>query len=175
MNKERLIALSLIVLAAAASRLLPHPENVTPVAALALFAGAQFERKWLAFAVPLAAVFLSDIVIGFYSQMWVTYAAFAVITTLGFTLQNHMGILRVAGTALAGSVLFFLITNCALIMHGELYPATWEGMMASYTAALPFFRNTLLGDLFYAALLFGGFALAERRYARLRLAQPAAA
>lgn len=173
MNKERLITLSLIILAASASRLLPHPVNVTPIAALALFAGAQFERKWLAFAVPLLALFLSDIVIGFYSQMWVTYAAFAAVALIGFRLRGHVRPLPVIGATLAGSVAFFLISNCALVMHGELYPATWEGMMASYAAALPFFRHTLLGDLFYAALLFGGFALAERKYAWLRLPQTA--
>ncbi len=173
MNRERLITLSLIILAAAVSRILPHPVNVTPIAALALFAGAQFERRWLAFAVPMLAMFLSDAVIGFYSQMWVTYVAFAVIVCLGFALRGRISPLPVVGTVLAGSVLFFLISNCALVMHGELYPANFEGMMASYTAALPFFRNTLLGDMFYAALLFGGFALAERKYSWLRLPQAA--
>lgn len=168
MNKERLIALTLIILTAAASRLLPHPPNVAPIAAIALFAGAQFERKWLAFAVPLLALVISDMVIGFYDQVAVTYLAFAVIVCLGFALRGHQRFLPIAGATLAGSVLFFLTTNCALWIHNDLYPKTLEGVMQGYTAALPFFRNTLLGDAFYSALLFGGFALAERRMAWLK-------
>lgn len=168
MNKERLIALFMIILAAAAARLLPHPANVTPVAALALFSGAQFERKWLAFAVPFAALLLSDAVLGFYDQMWVTYLGFAAVTALGLLLHGNVKPLPVAAATLSGSVLFFLITNCALLHYG-LYPQTWDGMMTGYTMALPFFRNTLLGDAFYVALLFGGFALAERRFDWLRV------
>jgi hypothetical protein len=168
MNKDRLITLSLIILAAAASRLLPHPENVAPIAAIALFAGAKFENKALAFAVPALAMLLSDAFIGFYSGMWVTYMAFAAIVCIGFLLRRKQDFSRVALATVAGSVLFFLVTNFALWSSHGLYPQTLDGIMQSYTAALPFFRNSLLGDAFYTALLFGGFALAERRFSRLQ-------
>lgn len=175
MNKERLITLSLIILAAAASRILPHPVNVTPIAALGLFAGAQFERKWLAFAVPLLALFLSDIVIGFYPQMWITYLAFVAIVFIGFRLRGHIRPLPVIGASLASSVSFFLVTNFSLWLPYDLYPKTFEGIVQGYVAGWPYFSHTLLGDLFYVTLLFGGFALAERKYAWLRLPQAATA
>lgn len=169
MNKERFITLTLIVLAAAASRLLPHPTNVAPITALALFGGAYFERKWMAFAVPLFAMFLSDALIGFHESMAVVYLAFCVVVLFGFALRRYIHFASVLGASLAGSITFFLITNFALWLPYDLYPHTAEGVMQSYIAALPFFQNTLLGDLFYSALLFGGFAMAERHYPLLRV------
>lgn len=174
MNKERLLALIAIILAAAACRLLPHPANVTPIAAIALFAGAHFQRTSLAFAIPLLAMLASDAVIGFYSGMWVVYLAFAVIVAIGMLLRGHITPLPVAAATLASSGSFFLITNFAPIHHSGLYPHTLEGVLQSYTMALPFFTNTLLGDAFFVALLFGGFVLLERKYRPLQL-QPIAA
>ncbi|MBY0408093.1 MAG: hypothetical protein K2Q01_10410 [Rickettsiales bacterium] len=167
MNKQRLLALSMVILAAAASRLLPHPQNVAPIAAIALFAGSKFERKWLAFTVPATALLLSDAVIGFYERMWVVYAAFAVVVCMGFLLRSRENTPAVLLASLSASVAFFLITNLSLL-GGHIYPAGMEGVVASYTAGLPFFQNTLLGDLFYSAVLFGGFALAEKRFTPLR-------
>lgn len=169
MNKDRLITLSLIILAAAASRLLPHPANVAPIAAIALFSGAKFERKSLAFIVPLFAMLLSDAVIGFYSQMYVTYLGFAAVVAIGFLLRGTREFLPVALASFSGSVAFFLITNNALLIHSDMYAQNFDGMVQAYVAALPFFRNTVWGDLFYSAVLFGGFALAERKYGNLRV------
>ncbi len=170
MNKERLLTLSLIVLVATASRLLPHAPNFTPIAAIALFAGARFEHKWQAFAVPFAALLLSDAVIGFYEwqQMLATYTGFAAVVCLGFLIRGKDSFLPIAAATLNGAVLFFLITNCSLWIHPGLYPATLDGVMQGYVAGIPFFSNTLLSDIFYSLLLFGGFALAERKYPRLR-------
>ena len=168
MNKERLVTLTLIILAAATSRILPHPDNVAPIAAIALFAGAHFERKWQAFALPIAAMLASDSIIGFYDAMWVTYIGFAAVVCIGFLLRQNKSFLRVLGATIGGSVAFFLISNFALWAHHDLYPHTLEGVMESYAMALPFFRNSLIGDLFYTGLLFGGFALAERKFTPLR-------
>jgi hypothetical protein len=175
MNKDRLITLTMIILAAAVSRILPHPDNVAPIAAMALFGAAQFERKWLAFAVPLLALLISDAFIGFYEHMYVTYVGFIAVTCIGLLLRGHVKPLPVVGATLGASVAFFLITNCALWIHYDLYPKTLEGVTTGYIAALPLFRNTVIGDLFYSALLFGGFALAERRYLWLRAPQLATA
>ena len=168
MNKERLIILSLMVLAAAASRVVPHPYNFTPIAAIALFSGATFERKWLAFAVPLLALFISDAVMGFYAQMWVIYAAFAAIVCIGFALRKRAEFLLIAAGTLSGAVLFFLITNFAPLVD-QPYPRNLDGVLQSYAAGIPFFRNTLLSDIFYSVLLFGGFAWAEKTYAGLKI------
>lgn len=171
MNKERVITLTLIILAAAASRILPHPVNVTPIAAIALFAGAHFTSKLLAFIVPIVAMIISDAIIGFYPQLWVTYIAFAGVVAVGFWLRNRKNITNVAVATVSGSVLFFLVTNFPLWSHYNMYPHTLDGIVQSYTMALPFFRNSLAGDLFYSALLFGGFALAERKFTALQAQQ----
>ncbi len=162
-----LVVLSVIV-AAVASRLVPHPPNFTPIAAMALFAGAYAASGWQAFVVPLAAMVLSDLLIGWHPLAPVVYASFALIVCIGFWLRPRKTGPRVAAAAAAGSVTFFLITNFAVWAFGSFYPKSLEGLFAAYVAGLPFFRNTLLGDVFYAAVLFGGFAILERVFAALR-------
>ena len=161
-----------MIFAAAASRLCPHLPNFTPIAAMALFGGAHFADKRLAFGVPLLALLLSDAVQGFHSGLLSVYGSFVLIVVLGFGLRSNRAILPVAGTALAGSLLFFVITNFAVWAAGMLYPRTSAGLVECYVAALPFFRNTLTGDAFYTAVLFGGFALAQRRWPALAATAP---
>lgn len=168
MNKERCITLSLIILAAAASRLLPHPANVTPIAAIALFAGAQFERKSYAFLIPLAAMLLSDLFLGFHPTQWAVYLGFALVTCIGFKLRNHIMPGAVALATLCGSAVFFVISNLGVWLTGGLYPLTTEGLVTCFVAAIPFFTNNLMGDAFYATLLFAGFALAEKQWYTLK-------
>jgi hypothetical protein len=175
MLKPRLMVLIAMVLAAAASRLIPHPPNLTSVTAVALFGGAYFSDKRLAFLVPLAALFLSDLILGFYSHMEVVYLSFALIVCVGLWLQKRRSAFHIAGAALASSVLFFLITNFGVWAFGSLYPKTIAGLLACYVAAIPFFQNTLQGDLFFTAVLFGGFALLERSFPPLREPRTAAA
>ncbi|MDQ7819730.1 MAG: DUF6580 family putative transport protein [Armatimonadota bacterium] len=157
-----------LVLAAAASRLLPHPPNVTPVAALALFGGAHFGRLWQACAVPLGAMLLSDLVIGLHALIPFVYGSLALAVLIGIWVGRRLTPGRVAAGAVGSSVLFFLVTNFGVWAQGALYPRTADGLLAAYVAALPFFRNTVAGDLFYAAVLFGGFALLERAVPALR-------
>ncbi|HEY2445541.1 MAG TPA: DUF6580 family putative transport protein [Rhizomicrobium sp.] len=175
--KPRLTLVILMVIAAAASRLIPHPPNMTSVTAIALFGGATLADRRLAFLVPLAALFLSDLVLGFHDQMAVVYGCFVAVTGIGLWLQSRRSPLFIAGAALASSVLFFAVTNFGVWAMDAMYPRTLQGLIACYTAAIPFFRNTLEGDLLYTLVLFGGFALLERRYPALRseAALPAAA
>lgn len=177
MNIERLVTLTLIILAASVSRLIPHPYNFTPVAAIALFAGATFERKSLAFIVPLLAVLLSDAVIGFYEplQMLATYSGFIAVTCVGFLVRNNHKILPLAAATVSGAVIFFVITNCSLWVEPSLYPKNFDGLVQGYVAGIPFFQNTLLSDIFYSVLLFGSFAFAERRFTGLQLRHTATA
>lgn len=168
MFRPRLVALISIILAASLSRLLPHPPNMTSVAAVALFGGAYFSDRRLAFLVPLAALFLSDLFLGFYGHMEVQYLSFALIVCIGLWLEKDRSVFKIAAAALAGSVLFFLLTNFGVWAFGSLYPRTLGGLMDCYIAAIPFFRNTLQGDMLYTAILFGGFALLERRFSVLR-------
>ena len=160
------------ILLAAVSRLLPHPPNVTPVAAMALFAGAQFSHLAAACAVPLAAMVLSDVLLGFHSTMPFVYGSFLLIVLVGTQVRRRKTLLPVVMATLASSVLFFVVTNFGVWVMGTLYPKSWAGLTTAYVAALPFFRNTVLGDLAYVAVLFGGFALLERYLPVLRYDRP---
>jgi len=160
--------LTAMILAAAFSRLLPHPPNMAPITAVALFGGAYFSDKRLAFLVPLAALFLSDLVLGVYRHMEVVYLSFALIVCIGLWLQQHRSVLNIAGAAVASSLLFFLVTNFGVWAFGSLYPRNLDGLLACFAAAIPFFKNTLQGDMFYTVVLFGGFALLERQFGILR-------
>ena len=173
MRTPRLSALILLIVAAAATRLLPHPPNMTSVTALALFGGAYFASPWLAFAVPLLALLGSDLILGFYPDMEVQYLSFAVVICIGLTLRQQRSIARVATAAVASAVSFFVLTNFGVWALGTLYPKTLVGLEACFVAAIPFFRNTLIGDLFYTAVLFGGFHLLEQRFTALREQTPA--
>jgi hypothetical protein len=160
-NHSRILALLSAILAAAALRLVPHPPNFTPIGAMALFSGAYLGRRSLAFVAPLGAMLLSDAILGFYSGMWVTYLAVALIVLVGWVALSRVSVLRVAGAAVASSILFFLVSNFGTWALSGMYPHTVAGLEACYVAAIPFFQNTLAGDLFYASLLFGGFRIAE--------------
>ncbi|MCS6770623.1 MAG: hypothetical protein NZ740_01190 [Kiritimatiellae bacterium] len=167
-NTARFAALVGMIAAAAAFRILPHPPNFTPIAAMALFGGAQFADRRTAFAVPLAAMLLSDLALGFHALMPVIYGAFALIVCIGIWLRPRRSPAMIAAATLASSVLFFAITNFAVWVSGTLYPKTIAGLAQCYVAAIPFFGNTVLGDAIFSAALFGGLALAEWRVPRLR-------
>ena len=168
-NYSRIIALVSAIVAAAALRLVPHLPNFTPIGAMALFSGAYIGRRPLAFLVPLAALFLSDLVLGFYHGVATVYAATALIVLIGYFALGRVTPLRVGLAALASSVLFFTITNLGMWQFSGFYPTTMAGLETCFVAAIPFFQNTVAGDLFYSALLFGGFRLAETLAPSLRL------
>lgn len=168
MSRPRFVVLLVMILAAAASRLIPHPPNVASITAVALFGGAYLTDKRLAFVAPLAALFVSDLILGFYSHMEIVYGSFALVVCIGFWIQNNRSALRIAGAALASSILFFVLTNFGVWAFGSLYPKTAAGLLACYVAAIPFFQNTLAGDALYTTVLFGGFALAEKLFPILR-------
>ena len=160
-NHSRLVALLTAIVVAAALRLVPHPPNFTPIGAMALFSGAYLGRRALAFAAPLGALLLSDLVLGFYHGQATVYFSVALIVMLGMIALTRVTPLRVAGAAILSSVLFFVITNFGMWLFSGFYPRTMVGLEACYVAAIPFFQNTVAGDLFYATLLFGGFRIAE--------------
>lgn len=170
MLSPRFLALTGFVFAGVLARLMPHPPNFTPIAATALFGGAYFASKKAAFMVPLIAMYLSDLFLGFFvydfgwfnGQMPFVYMGFAVTVLLGMLIRHRCSPLRVGAAALAGSILFFILTNFGVWAVGTFYPKTMSGLLTCYVAAIPFFRNTLAGDFAFTALLFGGFALAER-------------
>jgi hypothetical protein len=175
MNK-RSIVLTGIVAAAALARLVPHPPNVTPIAAMALFGGACFINRKTAYLLPLAAMLLSDVVLactryGLLTMLAiqpVVYACFLATTALGQLIKNRRSVWQVGSATLAGSLLFFVVTNFAAWAAGDSYPLTGSGLAACYVVAIPFLGNTLLGDFGFTAILFGGLALLENRVAWMR-------
>ncbi|MBI1371919.1 MAG: hypothetical protein GC159_04050 [Phycisphaera sp.] len=170
-----------MVMLTAMARLAPHPANVTPIAAMALFGGAYFGRRWLAFVVPLAAMYVSDVVLGhtvyafgfYHSGLPAVYGAFAATTAIGvWLLRRERKAVTVALACVGSTLLFFVVTNLAVWLAGKLYPLTLDGLAMCYTAALPYLRNALLGDLAFTAMLFGGFEWATRRVPALREVTP---
>lgn len=156
-KKEFLIALGLVGLIIVA-RLIPHLPNVAPVAAAALVAGVYLGRKW-AIIVPLAGMALADTFLGTYEVgvMTAVYGSFVLIGGMSWWLRKNKSVLNVITVSLLSSLGFFIITNFAVWYFSDWYAYTWPGLMYAYELAVPFYRNTLIGDLVYAAVLFTVF------------------
>lgn len=154
---------TLMIFAAAFVRLIPHPPNFSPIAAMALFGGAYFNKKSLAFIIPLTAMFLTDAIIGFYSYAWMVYLSFALIVLLGIVMLKKVSVKNLIIASLTASVSFFAITNFGVWALGTLYPKTPAGLMESYIAAIPFFQNALIGDLFFVGVMFGVYELVKHK------------
>jgi hypothetical protein len=174
------LTLVAMIVLAALSRLLPHPPNFSPVEAMALFGGAYFANRAWAVLVPLVAMLLSDVALGltmggeYWSYVatsfsfWSVYLCIALSTVMGFGLRGKVGGANVLGYSLAGSLLFFVVTNGVTWFGSTMYPQSGAGLVAAYVSGIPFFKWTVMGTLFYSALLFGGFALLRAQAPSLR-------
>jgi len=170
LNRQNAIIAVLIVLAIA-SRLLPHPPNFAPIAAIALFGGALFSSRAIAFLMPFVVMLVSDAIIGFHSHMPVVYGLFLITVLIGFALRDRVKMGTVIGASLVSSTLFFVGSNLAVWYGSAFYTQDWAGLMACYTMAIPFFQNTVLGDLFYTGALFGSYFWISQRYPSATLAR----
>lgn len=167
-NKEKLFLILLILFGAVSVilRLLPHMPNFAPIGALSLFVGLYATRKrWL--LAPIAVMLISDGLIGFYNWrlMSVVYGSFLVYALFGRIIKNNKSFATIAGSTFAGALFFYLTTNFAVWAFGNWYPHTIQGLIWNYELALPFFRNTLLGDLFYTGVFIGSYELAAKFFA----------
>ncbi len=163
-----------VIIFAALLRLLPHWPNFTPIAAMALFAGTYFERKQYAFAIPFAAMFISDLVLGLHANMPAVYLSFGITVLIGTTIRKKMTARNVVLASLASSVIFFIITNFAAWLASPIYPQNFMGLMECYLAGLVFFNdssfglsffiNDVLGTLFFSGVFYGAFYLAQMRF-----------
>jgi hypothetical protein len=164
-------ALSLTILGALL-RLVPHPPNFAPIGATGLFSGSRL-RGWLAYLVPLVAMIVTDPIRsameGHYpsysSGTVVVYASLLVYVYLGRKLMYRSQTpARIGLVCLLGSTQFFLITNFFVWLGSEsAYPQTFAGLIACYTAAIPFFERTVVSDLFYTAVLTTAYVFMTRR------------
>lgn len=164
---KRLLTLSIIVFSIALYRLIPHPPNVSPVAAMALFGGVYFADKRVALIIPFAALLLSDLMIGLHDTMVFVYASFAATMMIGYWVRNRLSVVTIASAAIVSSVLFFVVTNFGSWLSHDLYPKTASGLFEAYVAGIPFFQNTLMGNLFFSAVLFGGFYQLQNKLPKL--------
>lgn len=162
----------LLIVIGVLSRLAPHPANVTAVGALAVFSGSRYSTT-KALGITIGTMLISDVVLGFHAVMWATYGSFALSVLLASHLLRKQSIIRIAGVTLTSSILFYLVTNFAVwVIPGSMYPKTVAGLMASYIMALPFFRNSLIGDFSYSAIFFGSYALVKTLRPRLKTLHP---
>jgi hypothetical protein len=163
-----------VIFLAGALRFAPHPQNLTPIGAMALFSGAIIGNRRIAFVFPLLAFFARDFFIGYHKLTLLVCASFLINVALGLWLRNHRTIGRISLATLAGSIQFFLVTNFGVWLLLGTYPRTSAGLLTCYFVGLPLFWNTLAGDALYSTLLFGGYALAERILPALRPSAQAA-
>ena len=159
LSKKQIVIIAFMLLAVL-FRLLPHLPNFTPITAIALFGGLYFTQKSMAYLVPLSIMVLSDLFLGFHSISIVVYAAFLVVSFIGNQTKKPSVL-----TILLGSISFFIITNFGVWLIG--YPKTWTGLIECYTLAIPFFRNSLLGDFFYSGVMILGFNYVQKKYLNL--------
>lgn len=156
------ITLILMILGAALSRLIPHPWNFTAIGAMALFGGASIKSKFQSLLIPVAALFLSDLILGFHSTMFFVYLPVAVTVILGWTLQESKNRGQLITASLFTSALFFAISNLGVWLTSGLYASNWQGFVDCYVAALPFLDRQVLGDLFFTGVLFGSFEFIKK-------------
>ena len=155
MINKNVFVVSLILLAVL-SRFLPHPPNFTPIAAIALLSIKGFDKRWVAFLIPIMSLFISDLFLGLHATIPFVYASFVLIALLGMYVRKIN-----IGIVLLSSTLFFLVSNLGVwLLH---YPISIDGIIQCYTLALPFFLNTILGDLVYGGLLIYPFYALQRR------------
>lgn len=169
--------LVLLILLAAFSRLIPHLPNFSPLAAISLFGAAYFKKAWQTFLIPIAATWLSDLLINnvvyaeyfpsftwFYPGFYWQYGSYLLIALGGLLMLKKVNVTSVIGAGLMATAVFFLITNFAVWMGSKTYPQNFAGLISCYVAGIPFLKGTLLGNLVYSGALFGTFAWMQQRY-----------
>jgi len=159
LSKKQIVIIAFMLLAVL-FRLLPHLPNFTPITAIAMFGGLYFTNKTMAYLVPLFIMVMSDLFLGFHTISIFVYAAFILVSFIGTRTKKPS-----VFTILLSSISFFIVTNLGVWLIG--YPKTWTGLVECYTLAIPFFRNSLLGDFFYSGVMILGFNYVQKKYLNL--------
>lgn len=157
---SRVFIVTLLVVIAVMSRLLPHAANFSPIAAIAIFCGALYGQKWYAYIIPMAAMFVTDLFLGLHPAMLAVYVSLALVVFLGTKVAGRMSFINTVASSIVAAVLFFLITNLAC---WGLYTYTWAGLVECYTMGLPFFRMTLLSNVVFSAIFYGVYYIVNSR------------
>ena len=159
---NRNILLIIFILLGVFTRIIPHPPNFTAIGAIALFGGAFFKDKKLAFSIPVLIMILSDLILR-YQLVLSVYISFIIIVFLGFLLQKKQTGLRIVNTALLASLIFFIITNLSVFLTSPLYPKNMLGFVECYTLAIPFFINTLVANITCSLIMFYAFNIIHKK------------
>ena len=157
-----------LVLLLAFSRLIPHPPNFTPLGAMAILAGATIKDLRLGIFIPIAAMLVSDALIGFHSSVFFVYAAVITMVVLSRICLARYTVARLAGTAVAASIVFYVVTNFGAWLSHDMYAHTASGLWQAYVAGIPFFRNTLLSNLLFTAISFYVLMFVPRNWQTVR-------
>lgn len=178
----RFSVISLIIFFAAMSRLIPHPANFSPIGGVALFGAAYYSRRYWTFIIPVVSMWMSDLILNnvvyaryfnhfvwFYPGCYWTYGAFILIGLLGFVMLKKIRIKSIVLASLSASIIFFVVSNFGVWFSTGMYPKNLGGLVACYAAGVPFFKNTVLGDLFYSGALFGAFEWMQHKIPALQL------
>ncbi len=161
----RFLFIVAIILIAAALRLLIKIDNVTPIAAMALFGGAYFGKKYIGYIIPIITLFITDLVLGFHDTMVYVYIGFAITVTIGIAMKKKVNVYSIFGASILSSIIFFLLTNFGSWMTQMMpYPMNFAGLIECYIAGLPFLRWEALGTLGFNTVFFGVFYLAQLRF-----------
>jgi len=159
-NKETYLALGIITIAVIA-RFLPHIPNFVPITAIAIFAGRYFSVRW-SYVIPISAMIISDFFLGFSQVTIFVYLGLLGAVLLGNYLKKNSTSQNILLTTLGASLIFFVISNFG-VWVGGWYSFTLDGLIRCYVMAIPFFRNSVAGDLFYTAIMFGAYEIISRR------------
>ncbi len=155
-TKIKIIISIALILLGVITRTSVHLWNFTPIVAMSLFAGVYLGRNYIA-PIVVGSMLIGDFIIGFYTTevMLSVYGSFLLIGGIGIIISNHRSIATIIAGSISSSVLFYIVTNFFVWKFTSLYTQTFDGLIMSYTMALPFLRNMLIGDLVYTGVLFG--------------------
>ena len=158
-NKNNLLV-AFFILLGVFTRIIPHPPNMTAIGAIALFSGTFIYDKRLAFVVPTIIMLISDLLLG-YQLVLSVYVSFLIIVSLGFVLSKKHTVMSVVNISILASVIFFVLTNFSVFISSALYSKTFTGLVECYTLAIPFFLNTLTGNIVYSLIMFYAFKFVQ--------------
>ena len=153
LNKNNYYVIIGIIVSLVMARLLPHPPNFTPILGMAVFSGAIISRRLIAYLIPLAAMFLSDLYLGLHSSIPIIYFSLAVCVLIGTFIESKVSVLNSFLSISLGVLVFFLITNFMVWYGSGMYETNISGLMTCYYMALPFVQNTFISSLLYLSLI----------------------
>lgn len=166
-NKLNIMTAAILILSAAILKVSTFPHSVNPIIAISLFSGAIIKDRKFAFAMPLIAMFTSDIMLevfniapGFYGMGQIgNYASLLLITILGFSMKKT-NLVSVTAYSIASTLLFFVLsnTNCFFFDFDSTYGQGLTGWVNCLAAGVPFVKNSMITDLCFSTVIFTTYA-----------------